>query len=86
MHNVTLNISWSRPLYPNGLILSYEVIVTQTSDSSVVIYEENVNNVEIMPEVMILPFTNYTVSVAASTSAGQGDESTVTITSPQAGN
>ena len=85
MHNVTLNISWSQPLYPNGDILSYEVIVTQTSDPSVVIYGENVTDTEVMPSVMVLPFTDYTVSVAASTSAGQGDEDTVTVESPEAG-
>ncbi|CAI8003305.1 Phosphatidylinositol phosphatase PTPRQ [Geodia barretti] len=84
MHNVTLNISWSQPLYPNGDILSYEVIVTQTSDPSVVIYGENVTDTEVMPSVMVLPFTDYTVSVAASTSAGQGDEDTVTVESPEA--
>ena len=85
MHNVTLSILWSQPPYPNGDILSYEVIVTRTSDPSVVIYGENVTDTEVMPSVMALPFTDYTVSVAASTSAGQGDESTVSITSPQAG-
>ena len=85
MHDVTLSISWSQPLYPNGDILSYEVIVTQTSDPSVVIYGENVTDTEVMPSVMVLPFTDYTVSVAASTSAGQGDESTVTVESPEAG-
>ena len=31
--------------------------------------------------VMVLPFTNYTVTVAASTSAGQGEETSVTIES-----
>ena len=82
---MTLDISWSEPAFPNGVILSYEVIVTETSDSSVVVHEENVTDTEVMPSVMVLPFTNYTVTVAASTSAGQGAETSTTAVSPEAG-
>ena len=85
MHTVTLDISWSEPVFPNGVILSYEVIVTETSDSSVVVHEVNVTDTGVMPSVMVLPFTNYTVTVAASTSAGPGAGASTTAVSPEAG-
>ena len=72
---------------PNGVITSYSVTVYQTDNASDIIYS---NDTLIAPNVtasvMVLAVTNYTVSVAASTSAGQGDESTVTVESPEAGN
>ena len=77
---------WYQPSYPNGVITSYEVVVTQTDDSSIVVYSNSSLPVPNVTEsVMVLPFTNYTVSVAASTSAGQGDRSVFIIESPEAG-
>ena len=71
----------------NGVITSYSVTVYQTNDLSDIVYS---NDTLIAPNVtasvMVLAFTNYTVSVAASTSAGQGDENSVTVESPEAGN
>ena len=71
----------------NGVITSYSVTVYQTNDPSDIVYS---NDTLIAPNVtasvMVLAFTNYTVSVAASTSAGQGDENSVTVESPEAGN
>ena len=85
MHTVTIDISWSRPVYLNGEILTYEVVVTQTSNSSAVVHAENVTDLEVTPSVMVLPFTNYTVTVAAYTSAGRGDDANTTDLSPEAG-
>ena len=76
---------WDEPIYPNGEIESYEVTVVQTDNPSNDVYSNNVTDLSVTESVMVLPFTNYTVSVAASTSAGQGEESTFTIESPQAG-
>ena len=71
----------------NGVITSYSVTVYETNDLSDIVYS---NDTLIAPNVtasvMVLAFTNYTVSVAASTSAGQGDDATVTVESPEAGN
>ena len=85
MHSLILTVSWSTPQYTNGEILYYEVILTQTADSSNVVYSMNVTELEVMQAVSVLPYTDYTVSVAASTSAGQGEKNTDIILSPQAG-
>ena len=86
MYTLDVNIVWDSPAYPNGVITSYEVIVTRTDNSSdVVISNDAVIDLAVTESVMILPYTNYTVTVAASTSAGQGDSVTTIIQSPEAG-
>ena len=86
-YTLNLDIVWREPLMQNGVITAYSVTVYQTNDLSDIVYS---NDTLIAPNVtasvMVLAFTNYTVSVAASTSAGQGNESTVTVESPEAGN
>ena len=86
MYDLNLEIEWSDPTYPNGIIESYAVTVNRTDDSSDVVYSDgNILVNSVTESVTVLPFTNYTVSVAASTSAGQGDENFITIESPEAG-
>ena len=85
MHSLILTASWSTPQYTNGEILYYEVVLTQTANSSNVVYSMNVTETTVMQTVTVLPYTDYTVSVAASTSAGQGEKNTDIILSPQAG-
>ena len=86
LHSLNIDIVWNEPLMPNGVITTYSVIVYRTDNSSDVIYSNSTLTAPNVTEsVIVLPFANYTVNVAASTSAGEGDESTVTITSPQAG-
>ena len=85
-YTVDLTITWGEPLYPNGEITSYEVNVTQADDPNVEVYRNN--NLEapnVTVSVMVLAFTNYTVTVAASTSAGQGEQVTDIVLSPEAG-
>ena len=81
-----MGITWDEPTNKNGIIRSYEVTVHQTDNSSVIVYTNTTLVTSVTPSVMVLPFTNYTVTVAASTSAGQGESSSVTELSPQAGN
>ena len=86
MHTLDVNISWNEPINPNGVITAYSVTVYQTDDSSDVVYSNDaVTDLAVTESVMVLPFTDYTVTVAASTSAGQGDETTIIILSPEAG-
>ena len=86
MYTIDINITWDEPIYPNGVITAYNVTVYQTANSSDVVYRDgSITNLTVTESVMVLPFTDYTVSVSASTSAGQGDETTVTVESPQAG-
>ena len=84
--NLSLTIEWDEPEFPNGLVLNYTVTVYQTANPSDVVYSnDSITDLNVTESVMVLPFTNYTVSVSASTSAGQGDETMTTITSPEAG-
>ena len=85
MYTLDVEIVWEVPTYQNGLILSYEVNITQEVSGVVVYTNASLEVPNVTVSVMVLPFTNYTVSVAASTQAGQGEESTFTIESPQAG-
>ena len=86
MYTLDMNIMWDEPTNPNGIITSYEVTVQQTDDSSVTVYTNAMLIVtSVTPSVMVLPFTDYTVTVAASTSAGQGENTSITVESPEAG-
>ena len=87
MYTLDMDITWDEPIYPNGVITSYEVTVYQTDNSSVIVYTNTALTVtSVTPSVMVLPFTDYTVTVAASTSAGQGEDISVNELSPEAGN
>ena len=86
MYTLDMTIIWNEPSNPNGDITSYEVTVYQTDVSSDIVYTKDSLTVpSVTQSVMVLPFTNYTVTVAASTSAGQGDKTSFTIQSPEAG-
>ena len=86
MYTLDMNITWNEPANPNGVITFYEVTVHQTDNSSVTVYTNATLTVtSVTPSVMVLPFTDYTVTVAASTSAGQGESTSITVESPQAG-
>ena len=77
---------WDEPTNPNGVITSYNVTVYQTDGSNDVIFSDiAVTATTVTESVMALPYTNYTVAVTASTSAGEGEEESVIETSPQAG-
>ena len=83
---IDISITWSAPLFPNGVITSYNVTVYRTDNTSDVEYSNasiTVPNVTV--SVTVPAYTNYTVSVAASTSVGQGPEESVIIQSPEAG-
>ena len=84
---VNLTITWTEPMYPNGEIQSYEVAVYIDSDTAEddVYSNSSIAALNVTVQVEVMPYTNYTVRVVASTSAGQGDPSTVVIQSPQAG-
>ena len=47
--------------------------------------DDEVEETTLFREPRVLPYTNYTVSVAASTSAGQGRSVSIIETSPEAG-
>ena len=87
MWDLDISITWTQPMYPNGQIDSYNVTVYETAAASNVVYSNDaVTDTSVTASVEVPAYTDYTVSVAASTSAGQGEEATVNITSPEAGN
>ena len=86
MYSLDMTISWDEPVNPNGVITFYEVTVAQTDNSSVIVYtDDSLTVTSVTQSVMVLPFTSYTVTVTASTSAGQGDPESVVALSPEAG-
>ena len=87
MYTLDMDITWDEPTYPNGVIKFYEITVSRTNDFTDIIYTNTtLTATSVTPSVMVLPFTNYTVTVAANTSAGQGERVTTIIESPEAGN
>ena len=90
MYLLVLNICWEEPhaehVEPNRVITSYEVTVAQTDNSSAIVYtNDSLTVTSVTQSVMVLPFTNYTVTVRASTSAGQGEAAITSFKSPEAG-
>ena len=86
MHTLDMTVTWEQPTNPNGDITSYEVTVTQADNSSVIVYtDDSLTVTSVTQSVMVLPFTNYTVTVTASTLAGEGDPESVVELSPEAG-
>ena len=73
INSTALNVSFSPPSRPNGMIVRYEISYVPTSDSS----SGNTDIVQSSEEEVIIgglePFTEYNVSVVAVTSAGAGE-------------
>ena len=83
---MNVSISWSPPSQPNGVITDYNVTVYRSANTSDTVYRNTTaTDTMVTASVVVSPFTNYTVSVSASTAAGEGESAEITITSPQAG-
>ena len=83
---VNVYISWSPPSQPNGVITDYSVTVYRSANTSDIVYmNTTATDTMVTASVVVSPFTNYIVSVSASTAAGEGESAKDTITSPQAG-
>ena len=85
----SVSISWSEPSEPNGVILHYNYTVSSNETITAIVRGStgsgsSTSVVESMLSV-IEPFTSYTVGVVAVNSAGEGEESSVTVESPQTG-
>lgn len=66
-----INISWSPPTDPNGVITVYEILFTNTTNT-----EYSIGG--------LIPNTNYTIRVRAYTSIGPGEWSNeLTISTPE---
>ena len=86
MYNLIVNISWEAPSNPNGVILGYNYSLMETSNINTVIIEyTNTTLLSVEESVTVTPFTNYTATVVAFTSAGMGDLVMQVALSPEAG-
>ncbi len=80
-----LNISWSEPLFPNGVITGYSYTVKRPTPDTDTVYSANITDTDVMVDASLLPASTYTVTVTASTSAGPGDDSSMaTVIVPEA--
>ena len=82
-----VSISWQPPEYPNGGIITYRYSLVETNaPSTVIISDTNTSGtvLSIEPNVTVSPFTNYTATVVAFTSAGSGEPVTQVALSPEA--
>ena len=84
--STSLAVEWSPPLTPNGVILSYQVSyvglesVNPVPDSFETNSTLNTNGTTQTVEVARLsPYSQYSLSVKAFTSAGGGEETTITV-------
>ena len=84
--STSLTAEWSPPLTPNGVILSYQVSyvglesVNPVPDSFETDSTLNTNGTTQTVEVVGLsPYSLYSLSVKAFTSAGGGEEATITF-------
>ena len=87
MYGITVSISWQPPQYPNGEIIAYSYrLVGTTAPNITIIPDMNTTRLCVQQCVMVSPFTNYTATVMALTSAGSGESVMRVALSPEAGN
>ena len=86
IYDLNVNISWEAPSEPRGRILEYSYRLVATSDSGdVIIAYTSTTLLSAEHSVMVFPFTNYTATVVAFTSAGRGESVMEVALSPEAG-
>ncbi len=78
-------ITWDLPATPNGVITGYQYSFRGTNDTGADMFSGNTSETSITVNTTVVPYTNYTVMVQASTSAGFGDEAIDSAFSPEAG-
>ena len=87
MYDLNITISWEAPFDPRGVIQTYSYRLVETNPSNNVIIENtNTSLLSAERSVMVSPFTNYTATVVAYTSAGMGESAVRVSLSPEAGN
>ena len=80
--STTLSVTWLPPSIPNGVLINYEVIYTGITSVNLVpmsFFEPRTRAIPTNETSIVLldlvPYSDYTVSVRASTSAGPGEYS-----------
>ena len=82
-----VSISWQPPQYSNGIIVMYNYSLVETNGARKVVIAGNTIDAELFVErnVTVSPFTSYTATVVAFTSASSGDSVMEVVLSPEAG-
>ena len=87
MYDLNVTISWGAPFDPRGVIQTYSYCLVETNHPNNVITENtNTSLLSVEQSVTVSPFTNYTATVVAFTSAGMGESAVRVSLSPEAGN
>ena len=87
MYDLNVTISWAAPFDPRGVIQTYSYCLVETdSPNNVIIENTNTSLLSAERSVVVSPFTNYTATVVAYTSAGMGESAVRVSQSPEAGN
>ena len=87
----TMDVNWSQPLYPNGVLLTYNVSFTGnfTLNSVTDEFYESVFvqfNISDMTTLTALePYSNYTIGVSSMNSAGDSNFTEIFVQTPEAG-
>jgi hypothetical protein len=85
--NTTVAISWQPPAEPNGTVIAYTLMLMSEEMWGLIVLNESVSGSETSAvfEVTVFPYELYTVSIFASTEAGDSNEAdSDTVFSPQA--
>ena len=84
MYDLNVTISWEAPLEPRGNIQRYNYRLVETDNAMNVVIDDNTADMSVEHNVTVFPYTNYTVTVVAFTSAGMGDSVMQVALSPEA--
>ena len=85
MYELNVTISWEAPLEPRGNIQRYNYRLVETDNAMNIVIDDNTADLSVERNVTVTPYTNYTVTVVAFTSAGMGDSVMQVALSPEAG-
>ena len=84
-YELNVTIFWEAPLEPRGNIQRYNYRLLETDQAmNIVIDDTNTADLSVERNVTVFPYTNYTATVVAFTSAGMGDSVMQVALSPEA--
>ena len=78
----SINVTWSAPTTPNGVITEYQL---QCSGDNKKLTSAVMGSPTTTTLSGLLPYTNYSCSITAHTSAGGGPAATISVTTLQDG-
>ena len=84
MYELNVTISWEAPLELRGNIQRYNYRLVETDNAMNIVIDDNTADMSVERNVTVFPYTNYTATVVAFTSAGMGDSVMEVALSPEA--